>query len=91
MFEKEAEEFLDDYLCCNLIEDCKSGVRCRCSMYENNLKMLVLFANEVTKELEERELELKKQLKLNIQQDKEVWVGVVAKADKFLHRDNGVQ
>ena len=41
MFEKEAEEILNNYCDCELLPECISGIRCRCSDFEERKKLLL--------------------------------------------------
>ena len=41
MFEKEAEEILNNYCDCELLPECISGIRCRCSDFEEKKKLLL--------------------------------------------------
>lgn len=41
MFEKDAEEILNNYCDCELLPECISGIRCRCSDFEEIKKLLL--------------------------------------------------
>jgi len=41
MFEKEAEEILNNHCDCELLPECISGIRCRCSDFEEMKKLLL--------------------------------------------------
>ena len=41
MFEKEAEEILNNHCDCELLSECMTGIRCRCSYFEESKKLLI--------------------------------------------------
>lgn len=41
MFEKEAEEILNNHCDCELLSECMMGIRCRCSDFEEEKKLLL--------------------------------------------------
>lgn len=41
MFEKEAEEILNNHCDCELLPECIAGIRCRCSDFEESKKLLI--------------------------------------------------
>ena len=41
MFEKEAEEILNNHCDCELLSECMTGIRCRCSDFEESKKLLI--------------------------------------------------
>ena len=41
MFEKDEEEILNNYCDCELLPECISGIRCRCSDFEEKKKLLL--------------------------------------------------
>lgn len=41
MFEKEAEEILNNHCDCELLSECMTGIRCRCSDFEEEKKLLL--------------------------------------------------
>ena len=64
MFEKEAEEYLTQFYCLKQCDDiaireCKNGERIRCDCFEVRLNCLTSFAEQVTKELEKENAELR--------------------------------
>jgi len=60
---KEAEEYLTQFYCLKqcydiAIRECKNGERIRCDYFEVRLNCLTSFAEQVTKELQEENVEL---------------------------------
>ena len=41
MFEKDAEEILNNHCDCELLPECIAGIRCRCSDFEETKKLLI--------------------------------------------------
>ena len=64
---QEAEEYLVNHFCKKtdelyeyMIDECNSGERLRCTAFDERKEMLVDFANEITKELQESLVEWQK-------------------------------
>ena len=55
---QEIEEYLTRDYCCEFKEECKDGIRIRCSEYEAKLYLILRFAEPREKQIEELEAQI---------------------------------